>query len=103
MRWFAIFVVFLLLIAFPFKSRDGAMNIKTAMEAVNEEIFDMLITRVMKMAHMSALSAAIIKDGKVVWAKGYGLYLASLIQNLYFSFPMAEIYIFDNNLQMSYL
>jgi len=74
MRWFAIFVVFLLLIAFPFKSRDGAMNIKTAMEAVNEEIFDMLITRVMKMAHMSALSAAIIKDGKVVWAKGYGLY-----------------------------
>jgi len=28
----------------------------------------------MNMAHMSALSAAIIKENEVIWAKGYGLY-----------------------------
>ncbi len=43
-------------------------------ERINDAIFDRLIEKTMRAAHMSALSAAIIKDGKLVWAKGYGLY-----------------------------
>ena len=40
----------------------------------NEEIFEKLIMKLMNSSHMSALSAAIIKDNKCIWAKGYGLY-----------------------------
>jgi len=43
-------------------------------ERINDAIFDKLIEQTMRAAHMSALSAAIIKNGKLVWAKGYGLY-----------------------------
>jgi len=40
----------------------------------NEEIFEKLIMKLMNFSHMSALSAAIIKDDKCIWAKGFGLY-----------------------------
>ncbi len=40
----------------------------------NEEIFEKLIMKLMNFSHMSALSAAIIKDNKCIWAKGFGLY-----------------------------
>lgn len=36
--------------------------------------FDDMVERVMKFGKIPALSAAIIKDGKVTWAKGYGYY-----------------------------
>jgi len=39
-----------------------------------DEIFEKLITKIMKIAHMSALSAAIIKNNEVVWSKGFGIY-----------------------------
>ncbi len=41
---------------------------------LNEEIFERIILNLMKIAHMSALSAAIIKDNKVMWTEGFGLY-----------------------------
>ena len=37
-------------------------------------LFERPIVKLMELAHMSALSAAIIKDNEVIWAKGYGLY-----------------------------
>jgi len=37
-------------------------------------LFERLIVKLMELVRMSALSAAIIKDNEVVWAKGYGLY-----------------------------
>jgi len=40
----------------------------------NDGLIDKLIERLMKMAHMSALSAAIVIDDEVVWTKGFGLY-----------------------------
>jgi CubicO group peptidase (beta-lactamase class C family) len=36
--------------------------------------FDKLIKKSMKIAHLSALSTAIVVNDKMVWAKGYGLY-----------------------------
>jgi CubicO group peptidase (beta-lactamase class C family) len=36
--------------------------------------FEKLIKRVMKISHLSALSAGIVSDNKLVWKKGYGLY-----------------------------
>lgn len=40
----------------------------------NEDLFEKIILNLMKIAHMSALSAGIIKDNKLIWAKGFGLY-----------------------------
>lgn len=40
----------------------------------NDEFFERAITKLMVMAHMSALSAAIVRGNEVVWAKGFGLY-----------------------------
>lgn len=40
----------------------------------NEELFEKLIMKLMNLSHMSALSAAIIKDDECIWAKGFGLY-----------------------------
>ncbi len=41
---------------------------------VNNEMFDKIMLKLMEIAHMSALSAVIVKDNEVVWTKGYGLY-----------------------------
>jgi len=41
---------------------------------VNEQLLEHTIFRLMKLAHMSALSAAIVKEDEVAWAKGFGLY-----------------------------
>ncbi len=38
------------------------------------ESFDSIIEKVMKFGKIPAMNAAIIKNGKVVWAKGYGYY-----------------------------
>ena len=40
----------------------------------SEKLFDLFITKIMEMGHLSAMSGAIIKDNEVVWAKGFGLY-----------------------------
>ncbi len=40
----------------------------------SDKIFEKSIIMLMRMAHMSALSAAIVKGDKLVWAKGFGLY-----------------------------
>lgn len=37
-------------------------------------LFERIIVGLMELAHMSALSAAIVKGNEFVWAKGYGLY-----------------------------
>jgi len=37
-------------------------------------LFEKIVERLMKMAHMSAISAAIVKNNELVWAKGFGLY-----------------------------
>jgi CubicO group peptidase (beta-lactamase class C family) len=44
-----------------------------ASNLVNEKIFENLMVKLMKLAHMSALSAAIVKDDELIWAKGFGL------------------------------
>jgi len=41
---------------------------------ISEKIFDRLIEALMSLAQMSSISAAIVKDNELVWAKGYGLY-----------------------------
>lgn len=41
---------------------------------IKEEIFERLIVKLMNFAHISALSAAIVKDNELVWTKGFGLY-----------------------------
>jgi len=46
-----------------------------------EHIFDKLISFLMKLSHIPSLSACIIKNDKVVWAKGYGLYDIRLSKN----------------------
>jgi len=38
-----------------------------------EGFVERAIEKLMKMAHMSAVSAAIVKDGELVWARGFGL------------------------------
>jgi len=40
----------------------------------NEQVFDLLISSFMKLGHIPSMSTCIIKNDKVVWAKGYGLY-----------------------------
>ena len=40
----------------------------------DDPIFDKKIELLMKMAHMPSLSVGIIKDDKLVWHRGYGLY-----------------------------
>ncbi|RLF35738.1 MAG: hypothetical protein DRM99_04080 [Thermoplasmata archaeon] len=41
---------------------------------IKERFFEKLIYRLMKIGHMSALSAAVIKNNEIVWAKGFGIY-----------------------------
>ncbi|MBN2065573.1 MAG: serine hydrolase [Candidatus Thermoplasmatota archaeon] len=43
-------------------------------EEIKENFVDCLLYRLMKLAHMSALAAAIVKEDKVVWTKGFGVY-----------------------------
>ncbi len=40
----------------------------------NDDMFDRIMLKLMEIAHMSALSAAVIENNGVTWAKGYGLY-----------------------------
>ncbi len=40
----------------------------------NDKIFEKAITMLMQIAHMPALSAAIVKGNEVVWTKGFGIY-----------------------------
>ncbi len=42
--------------------------------ASTEDTFDRVIGTLMSLAHMPALSTAIVKDNELVWANGYGLY-----------------------------
>ena len=42
--------------------------------SVDNELFDKLMLKLMDIAHMSSLSAAIIRDNEIEWTKGYGLY-----------------------------
>jgi len=39
-----------------------------------EKIFDRMIQRAMKIARLSALSAAVVVNNETIWAKGFGLY-----------------------------
>jgi len=56
-----------------FREKSEAENVLLSHEN-NDEFFDRAMTKLMGMAHMSALSAAIVKNNEVVWAKGFGLY-----------------------------
>jgi len=56
-----------------FREKSEAENVLLNREN-NDEFFDRAMTKLMGMAHMSALSAAIVKNNEVVWAKGFGLY-----------------------------
>jgi len=56
-----------------FREKSESENVLLGHEN-NNELFEKAITKLMDMAHMSALSAAIIKNNEVVWAKGFGLY-----------------------------
>ena len=40
----------------------------------NNEMFDRVMLKLMEIAHMSALSAAIIENNRVTWTESYGLY-----------------------------
>jgi len=56
-----------------FMEKREAQNVALDEEIhLNEEAFDALIRAVMKLGHMPSISAAIIKDDELVWAKGYG-------------------------------
>lgn len=54
--------------------RESEFTTLFKFNALQDELFENLITKIMKLAHMSALSAAIIKDNKVIWSKGFGIY-----------------------------
>ncbi|KAA0003147.1 MAG: serine hydrolase [Thermoplasmata archaeon] len=59
------------------KQSKGAMHSffpEMEYDLVNDELFEKIMLKLMEIAHMSALSAAIIKDNKLIWAKGFGLY-----------------------------
>ena len=75
MKQYIAIIVFLLLLG---TIQAGIINEKRNFdnnrEKINDAIFDKVIESIMKSAHMSAMSACIVKNGKVVWAKGYGLY-----------------------------
>jgi len=43
-------------------------------DLIHEKLFERSISRLMKLAHTSALSAAIIKGDDIVWTQGFGLY-----------------------------
>jgi len=43
-------------------------------DTTKEQLLEHTMSRLMKLAHMSALSAAIIMEDEVVWIKGFGLY-----------------------------
>lgn len=40
----------------------------------NDELFDKIITKIMQFGRIPAMSAAIIKNKNITWAKGFGLY-----------------------------
>lgn len=41
---------------------------------INDGVFEKLIIKLMKIAHMPSLSALIIKDNEILWSDGFGLY-----------------------------
>jgi len=56
------------------KIKDDDKEINPASSGgVDEKIFDAMVMAVMKVGHMPSISAAIIKNDSIVWAKGYGL------------------------------
>ena len=47
---------------------------KQNISSYKDLVFDRIITLLMKQGHMPSLSACIIKNNRIVWANGYGLY-----------------------------
>ena len=43
-------------------------------ESLRDQIFDRILTLLMKIGHFPSLSACIIKNNEVVWSNGYGFY-----------------------------
>ena len=75
-------IIFLLLISISIqggmiktkKPNELPSSLNLNFENCTDGIFDKILMQVMKTAHMSSLSTAIIKGNKVIWAKGYGIY-----------------------------
>ena len=55
-------------------SLSNVLLYKNTHDVSSENVFDKIINSLMSLAHMSALSTAIVKENELVWAKGYGLY-----------------------------
>lgn len=55
-------------------SENKTVLLENLIGSFDDIVFDRLITFLMKLGHMPSLSACIIRNDGVVWAKGYGLY-----------------------------
>ena len=71
--------IFILLIATTVlpstvSDRDKLIILNHQDESLSDQIFDRILTLLMKIGHFPSLSACIIKNDEVVWSNGYGLY-----------------------------
>ncbi|UCF12272.1 MAG: beta-lactamase family protein [Thermoplasmatales archaeon] len=67
-------IVFLVSVTVPIQIESIIIASTTEELLTADDRFDNLIESMMSLAHMPALSTAIIKDNELVLAKGYGLY-----------------------------
>jgi len=51
---------------------EGSMDFSSKMGSLNDKIFDMKISLLMRLGRYPSVSTCIIKNGSVVWYKGYG-------------------------------
>lgn len=56
------------------ENKNETILLKKQYVSSEDTLIERLLVRLMDLAHMSALSAAIVKDDKLVWAEGFGLY-----------------------------
>jgi len=76
----------ILVLAILSASSIGGMNVKRANDefeknssfngnvAITDQFFDSMIKGLMKIGHMSSISAAIVNGNEIKWVKGYGIY-----------------------------
>jgi len=67
-------IVFLVSVTVPIQLESISLANTPQEHSAADHRFDNLIEAMMSLAHMSALSAAIIIDDELAWANGYGLY-----------------------------
>ncbi len=53
---------------------SSSIGLRNKLKETKEEIVEKLIEKLMKIANIPSLSAAIVKNNEVVWARGFGIY-----------------------------